>query len=212
MAATAGRKARIKISGSSTAFTDEAFTDSGDHQTYQITNTAKRVWGRTSTITVKVGGSVTGESYTLNRLSGKVTFATVNAGRGAVTVTGNYVPMSLLAEAREFRATFSKTLAEDTSLGDADVTRVILNHTETVTIGRWYIDNFFTDELANQTLSSGFVVELFFDDAGTTPDCLIRTSEGPSSRVSGSTKTLIDEQATMESVTDADGRSYTFDV
>ena len=99
MASTAGKLALVKVTGTSTAFTAEAAANTGDNQTYRMTNTAKRVWDRTATITVKVAGIATGESYTLDRLRGRVTFATVNAARGAVTLDGSYLPLTTAARA-----------------------------------------------------------------------------------------------------------------
>src|SRR4051812_21765948 len=100
MPGIAGRKALVKVTGAPVAFAGEATTDSGDHQTYQITNAAKRVWDRATTLVVKVAAVVTVESYTFNRLTGKVTFATVNAGRGAVTLDGAYLPLSVAIGAK----------------------------------------------------------------------------------------------------------------
>lgn len=119
MAGIAGRRALVKITGTPVVFTNEAAADSGDHQTYQITNTAKRVWDRATALVVKVGGSVTGESYTFNRLNGKVTFATVNAGRAAVTLTGAYLPLASAVGAYNFSYTLTKQAIEDTDFDAA---------------------------------------------------------------------------------------------
>lgn len=108
----AGRRALVKVTGSPVVFTDEAVTDI-DHQTYQITNTAKRVWDRATTLVVKVGGSPTGESYTFNRLNGKVKFATVNAGRGTVTLSAAYLPLSVAIGAKGYSVSLEATVLDD---------------------------------------------------------------------------------------------------
>ena len=54
----AGRRALVKVTGVPVVFTDEATTDSGDHQTYQLTAALKRVWDRATTLVVNVDGGV----------------------------------------------------------------------------------------------------------------------------------------------------------
>lgn len=97
--AKAGKRAQIKISGEPVVFTDEATTTS-DNTTYRITNQTKTPWCRVCTITVEDGGVPTAESFTLNRLTGEVTF-TSSAVR-TITVTGSYLPTTTVAEANEF--------------------------------------------------------------------------------------------------------------
>jgi len=94
----AGKEVVIKISGAATSMTGEATTNI-DNQTYQVTNVVKQVFDRETPPTILVGGSATAEVYTVNYLNGKVTFATVNAGRGVVTITGKYLPMATAAYA-----------------------------------------------------------------------------------------------------------------
>jgi hypothetical protein len=73
MAANAGKLCAVKLSGSGLSMTAEATTGTGN-TSYQITNTAKRVLDPTAAITVKDGGVTTVESYTLDRLQGKIVF------------------------------------------------------------------------------------------------------------------------------------------
>lgn len=112
MSGLAGRRALVKVTGSPVAFTSEAVTDI-DHQTYQITNTAKRVWDRATTLVVNVGGTPTAEVYTFNRLNGKVRFATLNAGRGTVTLTGAYLPLSTAIGAKAYSLELDATVLDD---------------------------------------------------------------------------------------------------
>ena len=96
MANKAGRLRAIKVSGTKALLTAEA-TSTSDNQTYQITNADKRVLDYSETITVDDGGSPTAESYTLNRLSGTVTFDSVDTR--TITIDGYYLPMSTAAYA-----------------------------------------------------------------------------------------------------------------
>lgn len=122
MPGVAGKKALVKIPGAPVVFTNEATTDAGDHQNYQITNATKRIWDRATTLVVKTGGSVTGESYTFNRLTGTVTFATVNAGRAAVTVTGAYLPLAIAVGAYNYSVALVRGTTADTDFDSAFTT------------------------------------------------------------------------------------------
>lgn len=107
-----GRKALVKVSGAGVAFLDEATTKVTANTVYQITDAAKRVWDRSATITVEVdadgagaGGFVVAaaSTYTVNRLTGTITF---NADQGVdaiVRVDGTYLPLSTAAEGRSDR-------------------------------------------------------------------------------------------------------------
>ncbi len=91
--ATASYSNVIKTAGISTAFTDEAMTlVSGT--TYQINDTTKRVWDRSVTPTFKDGINPIPASgiSSIDYLFGKVTL--VSTPTGAVTCSGNYLPMS----------------------------------------------------------------------------------------------------------------------
>jgi hypothetical protein len=120
MPGIAGRKALVKVTGAPVVFAGEATTDSGDHQTYQITNAAKRVWDRNTLLVVKVAGVPTVESYTFNRLTGKVTFATVNAGRAAVTLDGAYLPLSVAIGSKNYSYSLMKQALVDTDFDGAN--------------------------------------------------------------------------------------------
>jgi hypothetical protein len=111
--AVQGYLARVKVSGTATAMTDEPTTATGNIS-YQITNAAKRVL-TLETIVVEDGGVPTVEDYTIDRLNGIILFESAVAR--VITVTGNYFPMSVAAEANEFSLNLSAN--------NNDVTRFI---------------------------------------------------------------------------------------
>lgn len=207
MAAAAGRKIRIKTSGAGASFTDEACTNSGDNMTYQITDAAKRVWDRAATITVKKDTVVQSATlYTLNRLSGKITFG-VSQGAGVITVTGTYLPMSLVAEAKSWRLAFLGINADETEFTDDNVVRKQVRQDVSGQLGRWWIDSYFYDAINNETI---FCAEMFLD-GGTTPAAkawIILGTRGVSGRQAG----LIEEMVDFEGAADVDGRSFTFSI
>lgn len=207
MAAAAGRKIRVKVSAAATAFTDEACTNSGDNLTYQITNAVKRVWDRAATITVKKDAvTQLATLYTLNRLSGKITFG-VSQGAGVITVSGSYLPMSLAAEAKSWRLAFIGRNAEDPAFGDDDVTRLQVRQDINGQLGRWWIDGYFHDAL---NAGDPIVAEMFLD-GGTTPTAKAWIILG-SRTVSGEKAGLIEEMVDFEGAADVDGRSFTFSI
>lgn len=71
----------------STAFTAEAMTDSGDHTTYYITNRVKAYWDDSAATTVYVNGSPT--ACNISYLGGYVTFGS-SQGAATITATGKY--------------------------------------------------------------------------------------------------------------------------
>jgi hypothetical protein len=100
MAELAGKDVTIKISGAATSMTGEA-TTTEDDQVYQIAAATKRVLDKDTAPTVLDDGVETEESYTVNYLSGKITFEDVDEERGPITVTGKYLPMTTAAYAND---------------------------------------------------------------------------------------------------------------
>ncbi len=107
----------VKVGGTPTAFTDEAVDVITTNKKYQITNTAKRIWSPTATITVKAAGVAVdpvADPYVINRLTGKVTFDNVSA-RGTVTVSGTYLPMVTVAKSTYVMYEHGNQVLDDTT-------------------------------------------------------------------------------------------------
>lgn len=164
MAATAGKKVRVKISGAPIAFVTEATTNSGDSKTYQITNAIKRVWDPSVAITVFYNAVLQpASSYTLNRLTGQITFA-IAQGASAVTVTGSYLPLTTIAEGKSFSASTKGMNLEDVAFGDTDITRVQNQRTCSGAIGQWFLDSTFLTAFLTLAV---VVVEISIADGAT---------------------------------------------
>jgi len=95
----AGFNTVIKISGAPTSMTGEA-TTTADDTAYQIAEVTKQVLDRDTAPTVLDGGVATAEAYTVNYLSGTVTFETADGDR-VITITGKYLPMTVAAYANQ---------------------------------------------------------------------------------------------------------------
>lgn len=205
MSATAGKLVRLKLSGAAVAFVTEACTDSGDGKTYQITNATKRVWDPAASISVFYNAILKPAStYTLNRLTGQITFASA-PGALAVTVTGSYLPMTTVAEGRSFGFSAKATALEDVVFGDTDITRTQIQRMASGSIGMYWVDDAFD---AAFVAGGQLVVEVAVA-SGSTPLArawAILTERSHDAAVAGAQ----DESLTWESTTDADGRSFAF--
>lgn len=98
----AGYQVDLKKSGTPTTFTTEACTlISG--KTYQVNDTTKQVWDRLTAVNVFDGG-VNKDAFveSIDFIFGRVTFLPSYTVTGAVTVTGKYLPMTVLASYKDF--------------------------------------------------------------------------------------------------------------
>lgn len=212
MAATAGKFIRLKMSGAAVAFTNEATTDAGDHKSYQITNPAKRVFDPAIAVVVQRstdGGVSWGAAvgaYTLNRLSGTVTFASANGVSDQIRfASGSYLPMTTIAEGKSFSFSAKANYADDTAFGDTEIVRVQTQRMASGAIGMWWLDSsFLTLFLAGAQLVAEVAMA-----SGSTP--IVRawallTERSHDVAIAG----LQEEPLSFEATQDADGRSYTW--
>lgn len=168
MAGVAGKRAVVRVAGTAVPFTDEPMS-STDDQTYQIDDVTMRRWDRTATITVEEDGSPTAESFTVNRLLGTITFASVDAGRGDVTVSGSYLPTSVAAGARSYSIELKRTILDDTDFDNADTedgfeSKIGGLLMASGSIGRRFrVDTYFADALL---AGDPVLLELYVDRAG----------------------------------------------
>ena len=115
--ASAGKKATIKVSGTAISMTDEAMTVAGNGLSAQITNTAKRVLTRTGAYTVEADATPITD-YTLNRLTGTVTFDQDRTGE-VITISGDYLPIAAVSEAHQYSWSVENNWLEDTTFEEA---------------------------------------------------------------------------------------------
>ena len=116
----AGYQVTLKKSGTPTTMTAEACTlVSG--KTYQITNAAHRIMDPATVPTV-LGNAVTiAEANILNidYLFGTVTFISSYTPTTPITITGKYLPTSVIAGARAFNLGMTMNAFDDTTIADA---------------------------------------------------------------------------------------------
>lgn len=211
MAATHGKRVRIKVSGAAVVFTNEATTDAGDHKSYQITATAKQVWDPQAAITVQRstdGGATWGAAvgaYTLNRLKGTITFTSANGAADKIRVSGSYLPLTTAAAAKQFSYSAKAATVEATAFGDVDLTRLQATQDCAGSLALWWLDSYFATAL---DAGLPIVVEQSIAD-GATPAFrawALLTERGLQVVQGG----LLEEPITWEGAADADNTSFTF--
>ena len=199
--AKAGKKALIKVSGAAVGMVAEACGTS-DTITYQVTNAAKRVLSRVGTVTVKDGGVATAESYTLNRLTGQITFG--GAAVRVITVDADYLPMATAAEAHEYSYTLAKDAPQVPYFGDNYQRRIHGTRDISGSLSMWHT---ITDYIEMLTDSGDEPVLLeFYSDSTSAFDVrcwALLNSDEVKSAVAGA----VTESVSFEGTTDADGRS-----
>lgn len=205
-AGIAGRKSVVKVMGTPTALTTEPTASAGDNLNYQIANVAKRVLDPTAAITVLVGGSpVAATTYTLDRLTGRVTFAVALVR--TVTITGTYVPTNVAARSNAYDLTMSAPSMDDTdwdtATTDGGFTRKQRGMAEAsgTISGKFDINNTFRTNFINDDL----VLLEFFPDASGVHDaiCWAKLSNFA---LDAKTNEVIGQSIGFFGAADADGR------
>lgn len=200
--ALAGKNALVKATGAAVSFTAEA-TNTSDNLNYQITDSTKEVWCAFCTITVLDGGVPTVEAFTLNRLTGTVTFGAAVAR--VITVTGQFLPLATVAQAFDFTYSIEADNADTTEFTNQYIQRTQTLKDFSASLTRFEnIDKVFFDRL---TAGDSMVLEFFEDFTGTADlraRVLIASEEG-----SGAVDGVVEGSLDFEGSGDDDGRVVT---
>jgi len=153
-----GHLASVKVQSSGVVMTDEAATTS-DNLTYQITDTAKRYIDLNTAVVVEDSAVVTTENYTVNYLTGEITFA--ETGTRTITVSGAYMTPSTVATAKSYSVNVTADTLENTVFTDTFKTFQSGLVSGTASLGRFHAsDDLFIDEIL---AGNYFIVEFFVD-------------------------------------------------
>lgn len=192
----------IKLPGSAIAFTTEAMTNVSGN-TWQITNAAKRVWAPTATITAS-----TGTILSVDRLFGTITFT---GSVASPTVTGQYLPMTSIAQARSYTRSLRATNQDSTIFIAGAAATAYRSRQQTVldcaaTFDRFYGDSFFSDALD----ADDQIVAQFFTDYSASEAEGAMWARIVDINTSAQWDSLVVESISVEGTTDNDGRSFSF--
>ncbi|SRR5579884_1491037 len=123
MSAMAGVQGDVLIvSLPSVTMTDEAFTDSGDHKTYNITNQAHRYLDRSAVFVVQTSpdgttwSTVSSSTYTLRALTAQIVFGSANASGTQVRIhSGKYYVYASVGGTSDWDAQMTRNMADVTT-------------------------------------------------------------------------------------------------
>lgn len=204
--AIAGKKALVKVSGSAVAFTNEPTTADETLKVFQITDQTKRVWDRKSNITVEEStdnGTTwsAASGYSLDRLAGKVIFATAQAAGTQIRVSGSYLPLSIAAECKEYSYSLQGDNQDASSFGADFIKRKQGLKDISGSLSQWYVDTYFKDAL---TSGEPIVLEIYADSSANYDFRVwaLLAKDEISSAVDG----LIEAKVEFEGTADIDGR------
>lgn len=207
MPSTAGKIGLVKVSGTPTSFTDEAVTVLTTNKKYQITNTAKQVWSPTATITVKAAGvsvDPVADPYSINRLTGVVTFDNVSA-RGTVTISGTYLPMSTVAKSKSIEYTHGNEVLDDTTFDSNGYDESIPGiRTITATLGKNFESTSAT-VFKNAIINGSLLVIEIHHDKNTAADLLFWARPTKQTQ-NTATRNIVESELTFVGASDADSR------
>ena len=139
-------------------FTDEATIASADCKVYTIAAAEKRYWDPAVAVTVKKNDAIITSGFTIQHVGGKVIFDTALESTDVVTISGGYLPVSRLGEAKEWSLDVDTKILDATKLGDAWENKVVGQRSVSVKLSKWWVDGFFLDQLTNL-----LVVVLYID-------------------------------------------------
>lgn len=152
--------------GDPVAFSQEAMTDSGDHQEYAITNANKRYWddGIAPTVEVSTDSGANWDTadpadYTVQYVGGVVTFGDVDADR-EVRVTGNYLVASNAGNAYSWELAPTANNMEATTFGHEWRQKKAGLKDATAKASAYYLDGTFQN-----LLGARFILVLYVDYA-----------------------------------------------
>lgn len=203
--AYAGKIAQIKVTGDSLSFIDESFSTTDD-KTYTIDDTSKEIWDPEAVITVYEDGVETTEDYSLNRLKGTIVFDSADAGRGAVTADGEYLPLSAVTQAYEYTYTLTGNNGDVSTFGDDFISREQTLKDASSTLTKFTeIDNYFFDKLNGGEL---LVIEFYFDE--NEPWDMRMWTLLPADEKSSTADGFVEDSVEFEGVHDGDGKVVAF--
>jgi hypothetical protein len=197
--AYAGRKCKVRVTGSPLTLTDEATTTS-DSLTFQITDENKRILAPDSEITVKDNGVAVTSGYTINRLDGSVKFDATKTG--PVTISGSYLPALDVAEAYEFSYSIEADNLDATRFQDEYVRRKQGQIDFSSELSAWHDVNVdvFTDALLNNKI---MVLEFYVNNSLDLRAWVLTASD----EIESAADSLVEEGIEFEGTTDKEGRA-----
>jgi len=204
MAYTKGKDVKVMMPGTAVTMTGES-TTSSDNKNYQITSTSKRVIKSDETVLVYDGGILTIEAYTVNRLTGTITFG--SATSRTITVTSKYLPLTEVGGGKEFKLSIKGDNPDITVFGQSYIDRVQALKDISCSIGGFYLDTSYVTRITGDTT---VVIEFYVNRASSWHVkfwAKLATDE-----VSAAVDGVVEESVEFEGVNDNDKNCIVFNV
>src|SRR5215469_2394827 len=149
MAAEAGYNTTINITAQpAISLTNETCTDSGDHTTYTITNSAKRYLDLNTAVVIQVQTHGTGSfntvtNYTLKHVGGIITFTGANNSDDVVRISsGAYYAYAVILQGHAVDLPLKIAALDVTSFNSTGIETYIGGLLSgQVKLDRWWLDN-----------------------------------------------------------------------
>ncbi|WP_089973301.1 hypothetical protein [Lihuaxuella thermophila] len=208
--AIAGRKSLVKIAGTPVSMAvPEPTTELQEGIKYQITDPTKRILAPNAPVTVYVDADGAGagtptvadpSTYTLNRLTGTVTFDSAQPLDAAITIQGDYLTTATAAESYEYTWTIEADNQDATRFQDSFVRREQGLLDVTAELSKWYVDSSLYDLLDQDKI---LVVEFYSDSASNPLRAWMKIG---SDEIGSAVDGLVEEALELEGTPDADRR------
>lgn len=161
-----GQTASLYLSGTPVTLTAEATTEIGStHKIYQITNTAKQTLDRKTAYVVETSpdnstwSTAGATTYTVEPLTGTVTFASANAPGTHVRISGKYRPLTEFANGKEWGLSIDANMLNCTTFKSTWKQQTIGTKEGSVTFSQFYSDSYFLDNLGTECVACLWVDE-----------------------------------------------------
>lgn len=152
----------------STPFTTITLVDAGDHLNYQAAWGSRR-WDDRETLTVKKNGTTITTGFTVDYLSGRVTFTSVNLITDVITATGEKLALIEVADLRGNSFEGSAKMLESSTIRDQFEQYLPGKKNWKLSTDLWFVDGTYWEYLAAGRL----VAEIFYQYDSSVKKCLV---------------------------------------
>lgn len=152
----------------STPFTTITLVDAGDHLNYQAAWGSRR-WDDRETLTIKKNGTTITTGFTVDHLSGRVTFSSANLITDAITATGERLALVEVADLRGMSFEGSAKMLESSTIRDTFEQYLPGKKNWKLSTDLWFVDGTYWEYLAAGRL----VAEIFYQYDSSVKKCLV---------------------------------------
>lgn len=158
----------VNPAAESTPFTTITLVDAGDHLNYQAAWGSRR-WDNRETLTIKKNGTAITTGFTVDYLSGKITFSSTQLGSDVFTATGEKLALVEVADLRGMSFEGSAKMLESSTVRDTFEQYLPGKKNWKLSTDLWFVDGTYWEYLAAGRL----VAEIFYQYDSSVKKCLV---------------------------------------